>query len=142
MQRKAYRWEQRRIFHPCIEEYRVFWGTYKKAFMEAKESHWSTFLEEIDMYTVFKAGRIVMRPHADAGRARIPVLQRDGEDRPRVVENEEKSSIFFDKFFIPPADPNHGSIPRRPKYPNPAFQMEHISDRQVNATIRQLAPYM
>ncbi|KLO14093.1 hypothetical protein SCHPADRAFT_827037, partial [Schizopora paradoxa] len=83
-----------------------------------------------------------MRPQTDAGRARIPALKRevDGQSE-NVVENEEKSSLFFNKFFIPPADPAAASIPRRPKYPKPAFKLEAITDRQIDMAVRQLAPY-
>ncbi len=36
MQRKAYRWEKRGRYHPCIDEYRAYRGEYERAFEAAK----------------------------------------------------------------------------------------------------------
>ncbi len=142
MQRRAHRWQVKRIRHPCVEEFRVFVIMYEKTFMRAKDGHWVTFLQEVDMHTVFKASRIVLSPASDYSRARIPAMRDSrNEGAPLAVDNQDKSQLFFEDFFIPPANLGTLNIPARPKYPKPAFKYTQVTNRQIDLAIRHLAPY-
>lgn len=142
MGRRAHRRRSRGINHPCIEQYKEFTREFERRFQEAKDEHWRLFLQEIDTFSVFKASCIVLTSPTDYGRTRVPaILDPERPDAPAVLDNAEKSRIFFNSFFAPPAQLASLQIPSQPDYPPPAFTFKAISNHQVDLAIWQLAPH-
>jgi ribonuclease HI/endonuclease/exonuclease/phosphatase family metal-dependent hydrolase len=128
--------------HPDIARHKRARNAFAEALRKAKESHWVTWLEEINKRSIWDAHRLVSAESSDGGAARVPALRVRERGTDRVVEeaiaNEDKASMFYKLFF--PAKPLVSAVPDMFEYQAPKWTHETVSDEQIEEAIRQLKP--
>lgn len=113
IQRRAASYRSRGIKHECIEIARRVRNELGRAIEKAKKDHWEQFLDEALIDTVHNTARYTKGAATDGGRVRIPAIQtHDGTGLSSLVrDNEAKSKVFFDAFFVKSAPLDQLQIP-------------------------------
>ena len=92
--------------HAAHQDLREWYrNTHSNAILEAKETHWTNFLEEADETTLWTAGRYINNPNGEgAARPRIPTLRTTNPDGSVRLHksNAEKADLLATTFFPPP----------------------------------------
>lgn len=125
--------------HQALREYR---NKYSEAITEAKETHWTNFLEEADESALWTAGRYITNPNGEgAACPRIPTLHTinpDGSIRLHKT-NAEKADLLA-KTFFPPPPLDHG-VPPDSDYPPPLPYHAEFSRAHICRTASRLQPH-
>ncbi len=127
--------------HPSHTAYKTHQTLFAARILEAKQQHWTDFLEEATERELWVANRYIKDPVGDGGRPRIPSLrskQPDGSWK-EVVSNEEKAEEIAKSFF--PSKPESSSVPPECQYPEPLESNTPITVEQIERHIKALSPY-
>ena len=80
--------------------------------MEAKQDHWTTFLEGLSYSEVWTANHYISGKNTDGGKTRIPTLTQQSSDPalpPTVASTNEQKSLMLVKLMFPPRSPGSGT---------------------------------
>jgi hypothetical protein len=130
------------IAHRSHRELKDYRNKYNDAINEAKERHWTNFLEEASDTTLWTAGRYINNPNGEgAAQLRIPTLKVTNPDGSisLVKTNTDKARIIADSFF-PPPPADHG-IPENVDYPPPLPYHAEFSREHIQRMISDLPPH-
>ncbi len=127
--------------HPSHREHKSFKNRYADAIFAAKKKHWEEFLEEASEREMWIANKYLKEPVGDGGSPRIPTLhtKRVNGQKASHTTNEDKANAFGEAFF--PARPEVSTTPPDYQYPEPLEAKAEITESQVTANIKQLAPH-
>ena len=129
--------------HPSHRHLRDIKNRYTEALREAKQKHWTEFLENANESTLWTAARYIDSPTAGEGGAKthIPTLKVKNQDGTTTTAqtNQEKAKIIAESFF--PAPPRNTHIPPDQRYPAPVPYTPHFTKDQIRHIIRKLSPH-
>ena len=110
---------QAREDHPSHRDLRQLQKKYGKAIVQAKQKHWTDYLEGVTVDDIWTVNKYVKNPVSDGSNPRIPMLKiagLDGHVR-EVNMNNGKAKVFSDAFF--PKPPQTSRVPVNYNYPEP-----------------------
>ncbi|KAJ7156851.1 hypothetical protein C8R43DRAFT_883481, partial [Mycena crocata] len=113
---------------------------YAAAIQKQKDSYWISWLESLDVSSIWTVSKFVGREASDGGAARMPTLEKCNGGVAEVAEtNEEKAAMLRREFFPPKMVVS--AVPSNPVYPPPAWKWEPVSDGLLHRSIRRMKPY-
>ena len=98
--------------HPVHAEAWAARNKYSAALNEAKQKHWTNWLENATELDIWAAHHYLARPTGDGGLSSIPALKRGTGDGgiALATTNKEKALLLAKVFFLlPPPDPLPGA---------------------------------
>jgi hypothetical protein len=110
----------------------------------AKDKCWEEWLKSVNDFNMWRANSYISTPLTDGARTRVPTLVMKGPDGREMsaTTNNEKTAIFGTEFFpIALAQAQIYKDKYEEEYPEPAFNFNPITDKQIRNTIAKLALY-
>ena len=127
--------------HTSHRELKKKSNKYGEAIIQAKRSHWASYLEEMTVNEIWTANKYIREPAGDGGNPRIPTLKTKNAAGQEIStnSNEEKANLLAKTFFPPP--PALINDYTDFIYPEPLPDPLQLTEDQLRKHIFKSAPY-
>ncbi len=122
------------------KEHKAAKNKYQNAIKVTKQQHWRDWLEKAEGPDIWAAHCIVLAPHTDGGKAKIPKLKHKvGDEELTTSINKEKSRALTKCFF--PIKPQDQGGNAEIKYPKACKGVGKITREQICKQLRKTKPF-